>query len=190
MWDAPTQESVYLTQAQLEIETAFLLFVLPDRCLQVSLELLLANPYSLPGTSPMACKSARAYCAGTYETLFPPLVKKGVQTVLLQVFLGPELTSTAELDKELVELVRKFKGSNRLLFGVKSDKKPEPSVVKKMFLVLIAAKIMKYSTTRETKPDGKTVVRVHGALVFDTMDRTKLALNVDNYWTRIKLKVV
>jgi hypothetical protein len=190
MWDTPIRESVYLTQAQLEIEIAFLLFVLPERCLQVSLEMSLANPFSVPSIAPTACGNACAYCAGTYDTLFPPLVKTGVQSVLLQVFLGPDSATTAELDKQLVELVRKFKGSNRLMFGINSDKKPEPAAVKKMFLVLLAAKIMKYTTTRDTTNVNKAVVRVYGGLAFDSTDATKLALNVDRYWARIRLKEV
>jgi uncharacterized protein with WD repeat len=39
-----------------------------------------------------------------------------------------------------------------------------------MFLLLLAAKIMKYTTTRETKDNGKTVVHVYGALAFDMTD--------------------
>jgi hypothetical protein len=74
------------------------------------------------------------------------------------------------------------------LFRFNTDKKPEPGSVKKIFLLLLAAKIMKYSTTRETKDNGKTVVHVYGALAFDSADASKLALNVDKYWTKVKCK--
>jgi hypothetical protein len=76
------------------------------------------------------------------------------------------------------------------MFGINSDKKPEPAAVKKMFLVLLAAKIMKYTTTRDTTNVNKAVVRVYGGLAFDSTDATKLALNVDRYWARIRLKEV
>lgn len=87
-------------------------------------------------------------------------------------------------------LIRNVKRSNRLLFGINSEKKPEPGSVKKMILMLIGAKIMKYTTTRESRDEGKTFVNVCGALCFDTADASKLPLNVNHYWNRVKLKQV
>ncbi len=109
-------------------------------CLQVALEMALANPYRVSINIPDADGHACTYCDGTYKTLFLMLVRTGVQLVLLQVFLGPEPADKDELNKELVERFRNFKGSNRLLFGIQIDKKLEPAVVKKMFLMLLAAK--------------------------------------------------
>jgi hypothetical protein len=89
-----------------------------------------------------------------------------------------------------VDLVHNYKGSNQLLFGIKRDKKPEAGAVRRMILVFLAMKIMKYTTKHETKTGGKMAVHVYGGLAFDTADPSKLALNVDTYWSRIKLKLV
>jgi hypothetical protein len=150
----------------------------------------MANPYVTAVGIPVSCKTACAYCAGHYKTLKPLLAKEGVQSVLLQAFIGPEPAPKATLDKELVDMVQNYKGSHRLLFGIKSDKKPEASAVKKMFLILLAAKIMKYTTNHETKTDSKMVIHVYCKLAFDTADPSNLALNIDTYWSRIKLKLV
>jgi hypothetical protein len=105
MWDTPSRERVFLMQAHVQIDLAFFMFVLPDGCLQVCLEIAMANPYVTLAAKSVACKIACAFCAGLYETLFPLLVKAGIQPVLLQVFLGPEPASKATLDKELVHMV-------------------------------------------------------------------------------------
>jgi hypothetical protein len=187
-WDTTSRDSVFLIQAQKEIDQGLAIFVLADRCIQSAIEITMANPYLVNDDVPVPCGDACSYCTGLYATLFPTLIKYGVRSVLLQVFLGDDPVSKATLDKELVVAIRKFKGSNRLLFGIKSDKKPEAVTVKKMILVLLAAKIMKYTTKREIGADDKSVVHVYGALSFDAADPSKLALNVDSYWTKVKCK--
>ena len=108
----------------------------------------------------------------------------------MQLFLGGDaIKSKPTLDKELVNAVKNYPGSNRLLFGVNSDRKPEPKLVKQLVLMLLAAKILKYNTDRKTSEDGKTTtVTVLGALAFMSNNQTKLTLNDDSYWTLIPLK--
>jgi hypothetical protein len=57
-----------------------------------------------------------------------------------------------------------------------------------MILVLMAAKTMKYTNKREIRVDNKSIVHVYGALAFDTDDSSKLALNIDKYWAKVKCK--
>jgi superfamily II DNA helicase RecQ len=188
MWDTASKDTVFLIQAQKEIDQGLALFVLADTCLQSALEVVMANPYIKNDDVPPKCVDSCSHCTGLYTNLFPTLVKSGVWSVLLQVFLGEDSIAKATLDKELVDAIRKFKGSNRVLFGTKSDKKPEAGTVKKMILVLMAAKIMKYNTKREIAADNKSIVHVYGALAFDADDSSKLALNVDKYWAKVKTK--
>jgi hypothetical protein len=45
------------------------------------------------------------------------------------------MKSHPTLDKELIDTLDNFPGSNRLLFGTNSKKKIEPKLVKKMILI-------------------------------------------------------
>jgi hypothetical protein len=98
------------------------------------------------------------------------------------------MTTRPILDKDLVDAVKNFKGSNRLIFGVNSDKPPEPILVKKMLLMLIGAKILVYHTERKEKSEGKFIVTVFGALAFVAGSDNMLALDDDSYWIRLPLK--
>jgi hypothetical protein len=68
------------------------------------------------------------------------------------------------LNKELVNAIKNFPGSNCLLFGIKSKKKPEPIMIKKMILMLLAARMMRYVTERKEKAPGKFTMSVFGSL--------------------------
>jgi hypothetical protein len=75
--------------------------------------------------------------------MFPQKVRHGVTSVLLQLFIGPnQLKTRPILDKDLVHGIRNFKALNRSIFGINSDKKPEPLLVKKLILMLLGARIL------------------------------------------------
>jgi hypothetical protein len=106
----------FLFQAQQEINQGLVLFVLADRCLQSALdEVIMGNPYIKNNDVPPKCNDSCLHCTGLYATLFLTLVKPGVRSVLLQVFLGDDVISKAMLDEELVDAIWKFNGSNHLL---------------------------------------------------------------------------
>ncbi len=55
----------------------------------------------------------------------------------MQIFLGQaQMRSRPILDKDLVDGIKNFDGSNRLIFGTNTNKKPEPVLVKKLILML------------------------------------------------------
>ena len=149
---AGSRESVYFKHQDTEMQKCLEMFVLPQQCLQSSLEVALSNPFLLvPSPPPAPCGVACSYCAGTYDKLFPKLIKAGVRHILLQLFLGESpFDKRPTLEKDFVDAVRKFPRSNSLLFGSKSGKKPsEPVLVKKMTMMLLAARILKYSAVRK-----------------------------------------
>jgi superfamily II DNA helicase RecQ len=184
------KNTAYFKAQEEDIQDVLELFVLATGCLQARLELKMSNPYLPPTMVPTECGHACSHCLGNYKTMFPRLVKSGVRTVFLQLFLGSDaIKSRPTLDKELVDAVKNYPGSNRLMFGVNSDQKPEPKLVKQLLLMLLAAKIMKYYTQRKTSDDGKTTtVAVSGGLAFMWNDPTKLTLNDDSYWALIPEK--
>ena len=184
------RNTAYFKSQEDDIQDVLELFVLATGCLQARPELKMSNPY-IPQTIVLTnCGHACSHCNGNYKTMFPRLIKSGVRTVLLQLFLGSDaIKSRPTLDKELVDAVKNYPGSNRLIFGVNSDRKPEPKLVKQLILMLLAAKILRYYTQQKTSDDGKTTtVMVSGALAFMANDPTKLTLNDDLYWTLIPLK--
>ncbi len=75
-----------------------------------------------------------------------------------------------------------------MMFGTNSNRKPEPLLVKKLILMLLAAKILEYVIKRKEKSPGKFEVTVLGALAFVAGDSTTLALNDDSYWKLVPLK--
>jgi hypothetical protein len=184
------KNTAYFKSQEEDIQDVLELFVLATGCLQARLELKMSNPYLPPSIVPTDCGHACSYCLGNYKTMFPRLVKSGVRTVMMQLFLGTDAIKTRPtLDKELVDAIKNFPGSNRLLFGVNLDRKPEPKLVKQLLLMLLASKILKYNTQRKTSDDGKTTtVTVSGALAFMSDDATKLTLNDDSYWRLIPEK--
>jgi hypothetical protein len=189
LWDTSVKENSYFESQERDIRAAMKLFVLPTHCLQASLEKQLSNPYFDTGQLPEACGDACAYCTGKYSSMFPRIRMAGVRTVLLQLFVGPKaMPGRPSIEKEFVDAIRTFESSNRLLFGVNSNKKPEPILVKKMIVMLLAANILNYTAERKLLPNKQTSVTVYASLGFVVGDPTKLALDDDSYFEDIPLK--
>ena len=98
------------------------------------------------------------------------------------------MNTPAILDKDLVEAIRKYPDSNRMIFGTNSNKSPEPIQVKKLILMLIGAKILRHYPVRKEKSPGKFEVTIYGALAFVKGNPTQLALSNDSYWNLLPLK--
>ena len=79
--------------------------------------------------------------------------------VIIDLFSGENIISGAiTFDPLLIESIIKYKGCNRLVFGVKSDKKFAPIEVKKLVMILVSAGILGHSTLVETtREEGKPV---------------------------------
>jgi hypothetical protein len=183
------RDGSYFETLEADMQECLLAFVVPRFCLHSTLEMKMANPYLPVSSPPPPCGSSCSFCLGTYGTLFPHLCKNGVTTVLLQLFTGPNFMKTPTvLDKELVDAIKKYPGSNRLIFGTNTSKKPEPILVKKLILLLLGAKILRYYTERKEKSPGKFDVTIYGSLAFVEGDPTKLAINEASYWTVLPLK--
>ena len=164
------------------------LFVIPLYCLQSSLEMTLANPYLFVPARPVSCADACTFCTGGYKKLFPKLDKSGVTSIVLDLFVGPNAMKVpAVLDKALVDALKVYPGSNRLLFGTNSEKKPEPVLLKKMIMMLLAARILTYNveTKESTEKEQKSIVTVVASLGFLPGKPTKLAICDDSYWRRL-----
>jgi hypothetical protein len=183
------KDSSYFEQLENDMHECLLAFVLPQHCYHYTIEMKMANPYRTISETPVACLDACSYCLGKHKLIFPTLVRHGVTSVLLQLFIGPNQMKTRPvLDKDLVHGIRNFKGSNRSIFGTNSEKKPEPLLVKKLILMLLGAKILAYSAERKEISTGKFGVTVYGALAFITGDTTRLAINDDAHWALLPLK--
>jgi hypothetical protein len=61
------------------------------------------------------------------------------------------------LENELVGAIQNYPGSYRSFFGVNSNKKPEPILVKKMILMLITVNILAYADGRMEGVDFRQV---------------------------------
>jgi hypothetical protein len=189
LWDTSVKEDSYFVSQDADIRACLKLLVLPDYCLQATLEMRMSNPFFDIGELPPPCENACTYCLGKYDKMFPKLVMSGVRTVLLQLFVGPQaMAGRPSIEKELVDSIRKFKNSNRLLFGTNSDKTPEPKHVKKMIVMLLAAGIIDYSADRKETTKGKYQVTIIASLAFVAGDPSKLALNDDSYFECLPLK--
>jgi superfamily II DNA helicase RecQ len=180
-------DNSYFKTLESDIHDCLLAFVIPQQCYHAYLEMKLANPYDSSPLRPMNCLDSCSYCLGS--PIFPSISKDGVRTVLMQIFLGQsQMRSRPILDKDLVDGIKNFDGSNRLIFGTNTNKKPEPVLVKKLILMLLAARILEYVIDRKETSPGKFEVTVVGALAFVTGDATRLAMNDDAQWSLLPLK--
>jgi hypothetical protein len=189
LWNTSVKEDSYFVSQDADIRACLTLLVLPDYCLQATLEKRMSNPFDDVGEMPQPCEDACTYCLGKYETMFPKLVMAGVQTVLLHLFVGPlSMAGRPTIEKEFVNAIRKFKNSNRLLFGINSDKSPLPKHIKKMIVMLLAANIIDYSADQKETSKGKYNVTIIASLAFVKDDPSKLTLNDNSYFESLPLK--
>ena len=182
------KKTPYFKSQEKDMQDTLELFVLPLHCIQGFLEMTLANPYLFVPARPVPCDVACTFCTGGYKKLFPKLDKSGVTSIVLDLFAGPNAMKVpAVLDKALVDALKAYPESNRLLFGMNSKKKPEPVLLKKMILMLLAARILTYNVDTKESSDKqqKSIVTVVASLGFLPGEPTKLAICDDTYWSRL-----
>jgi hypothetical protein len=144
----PEYGSHYKSELVAELQQTLEVLVLPKRCLQLTLENISANPFT-PADSTIAdngvpCGNSCSFCLGDYARIFPKVRRLGVQEVLLGVFVGQHpIEGRPTVDDALVTAIRLFPEVQSIVFGRdRSRKLPEPAMVKKLILMLLAAKIL------------------------------------------------
>ena len=152
------------------------------------------NPfYHTPPPLPPPCMISYSFCLGNYGDVFPVLKRNGVTSVLLDLFVGENRIDGRPIIKTiLINAIAKYPSSNRLLFGVISNKKPAPILVKKALLVLLASGLLGYKISTVIVDGVTTHGEIYAHLDFvlnvDGSLRSKLKLNEDFYWSRIRTK--
>ncbi len=90
-------------------------------------------------------------------------------------------------DEGLVESIQTYPNAQREIFGSRARGKPEPRNIKKLIVMLIAAKILTYRITWEETDAEKKNPIVLGRLNIDE-DTNDLCLTIPSYWERIPMK--
>ena len=173
--------------------------VMPSRCIHSFIANKASNPFLLErNIFPPPCNDSCSFCLGDYKEIFKPVVRNGVVSVLLDLFVGEHQTpSRAYLGSVLVKAIVKYKNANRIIFGVNSNKAPAKILVKKLILLLLAARILGYAIEkkRSKEDNDKTEYNeIHGYLAavkyFDGRTTSDLALHSDAHWEYISTKEI
>ena len=113
--------------------------------------------------------------------------------MLLDLFLGENrIDQRPSIRSVLLNAMVGYPNSHRLIFGINSDKKPTPVLVKKALLVLIASGLLEYKISSVVKDWVTTRGKIYAHLGFvlnvNGVSTVKLKLNDDLYWARIRTK--
>jgi hypothetical protein len=184
------RDSSYFETLENDMHDCLLTFVLPQQCHDhATIEMKMANPFVENDRAPASCGDACSFCTGRHKAMWPALVRHGACSVLSQLFVGPnQMTARPVLDKSLIDCIKNFKGSNGAMFGINSDRKPEPLLVKKAILMLLGAKILQHVAERKETAPGKSEVSIYGSLAFVEGDVARLAMNEASCWSLLPLK--
>ena len=131
---------------------------MPTHCIKSVLANKSSNPFkqnpSAPVYLPHPCLHSCSFCQGEYNSITPSIGRAGVCIVLMDLFSGNNRNSgDITCVPVLLDKIKKYPGCNQLVFGVNSKKEPQPIMVKKMLLVLIAANILCHAATVKETPD-------------------------------------
>ena len=118
----------------------------------------------------------------------PKAPETGVQTALFDVFLGKHAsTAPLALGDSLITAIRQHPLSNNLMFGWSASNKPEPRHLKKVALMLVAAKILGFRIHFSDDDQEKKHPIVLARLLKNDLTNG-LALNSDEHWTKVRLR--
>jgi hypothetical protein len=82
------------------------MLVLPNRCLQLILEDVAANPFASMNGARVSCGIRCSFCLGDYPCIFPRICRLGVERVLLGIFVGQyPIQGRATVDDALVTAI-------------------------------------------------------------------------------------
>jgi len=142
-----------------DIEVMLLWIVVPTHCIKSVLTYKSSNPFkqntSAPVCLPHPCLHSCSFCQGEYDSITPSISQAGVCAILMDLFSGNNrISGDITFVPVLLDKIKKYPGCNQLVFGVKSKKDPQPIMVKKIVLVLIAANIICHAATVKETPDN------------------------------------
>lgn len=161
-------------------------FVLPTECLHCALERRLANPFIAFGVPndrvPLPpCVDYCDFCTGAYLNQLVNVVKDGVRSVLIDIFLT--LFRQPKMDGELVTLICKYPDSHRKIFGSISNTAPPPKKVKTLILMLITSNIITHNIVYDDNDTAKVKPIVVARLNYEA--NGSLSLFQEGPWTNI-----
>lgn len=194
LWRTLTNEDMkkeYKESLLLDLHVTASALVIPSRCIHSFIANKASNPFLLErNIFPPPRNDSRSFCLGDCKEIFKPVVRDGVVSVLLDLFVGEHQTpSRACLGSVLVKAIVKHKNANRIAFGVNSNKAPAQILAKKSMLLLLAARALGYAIEKKpSKEDnGKTECNeTCGYLAavkhFDGRTTSDLALHSDAHW--------
>ena len=118
----------------------------------------------------------------------------GSKQVLLGISVGQHpIQGRRTVDDTLVTTIQLFPEVQSIVFGMdRSRKSPEPAMVKKLILMLLAARILEtyvgQTEATSTTDHSKSIVLCR--LAFDDTDETgcRLALQQDRFWESIPVQ--
>ncbi len=84
------KDMLYFETLEDNIQDYLVYVILPQFCLNATLEMKMANSFLVGYAHPMAAcpLDSCTYCLGLHKTLFPSIIKLGVSTVCLHLFNG------------------------------------------------------------------------------------------------------
>ena len=113
----------------------------------------------------------------------------------MDLFSGVKRISGAiTFNSVFIDSIIKYKVSNHIIFGVRSDKTPAPIEVENLVLILVSAGILSHSATVEKSEDELTSNSVKINVTLSPLthnmqcDSTRLALFDDIYQRQIQIK--
>ena len=190
----------YQTNLLKDLNNVLASLVIPKACLNSKFAWEASNPYKNRGEFPPQYNDACSYCVGDYKKIFPPIIKEGVCLVLMDLYSGENrISGTITFDLVLLTAIRKYPDYNRLVFGVDTNNSPTTIQVKKLILVLLAAKILCHTATvketteneatnKDKKSNITVTVKVLGHSHTNDGNCRIFAMDNDSYWSAIKIR--
>jgi hypothetical protein len=185
---------------ELQLEQIFQVldcFVLPTMCLHSKLEIAASDPFlrgALANPEPAACLTSCSFCRGEYSKLFPKVRRSGLRKVIFDIYLDPDkrVDSTLTIDDSLITSIRQYKDdagvdSMFLILGSVAQGSMKPIDVKKVILILLAAKIIGVNPTIDKDATGFASVILGTKLMKHPNNDALLMIDDDESWKVGKL---
>ena len=133
-------------------------FVLPRDCQHCILERRLSNPFTDPSSLTLTpCQTHCQYCldGGAVHASFKPMVRSGVEAVLLDLFFGENrlLEPTLDGDETLITAICNYPDCQKIMFASNATAKPTKAVVKRLLMLLLAVRMIRICHTVQCIPD-------------------------------------